>query len=109
MKRILIIRCGALGDLVYATSVIDAMKFQFGDDTIIDFVSTPGTATLFKNDSRINKVFHLKHKKLPIWLSSQKREIIKASKENKYDILINFEYGKQFKSLIKSINVMTAS
>ena len=28
-KRILIIRCGALGDLVYATSVIDALKKEF--------------------------------------------------------------------------------
>ena len=104
MKKILIIRCGALGDLVYATSVIDAMKFQFGEDTIIDFVSTPGTATLFKKDNRVNKVFPLKHKKIPIWLSSQKKEIIKASKENQYDFLINFEYGKQFRSLLNNIN-----
>lgn len=103
MKRILIIRCGALGDLVYATSVIDAMKFQFGDDTIIDFVCTPSTASLFEYDNRVNKVFHLKHKKIPIWLSFDKKEIIKSSKEEEYDILINFEYGKQFKSLLKSI------
>ena len=77
-KRILIIRCGALGDLVYATSVIDALKSQFGDETIIDFVSTLGTGTLFNADSRVNQVFPLKHKKIPIWLSSQKKDIIQA-------------------------------
>jgi len=103
IKSILIIRCGALGDLVYATSVIDALKFQFGNNTIIDFICTPGSGTLFKSDYRVNKVFPLKHKKIPVLLSSQKKHIIKSSKEKPYDILINFEFGKQFKSLVKNI------
>ena len=101
--RVLVVRCGALGDLVYATSVIDALKYEFGEDCIIDFVTTPGSGTLFKNDYRVNKVFPLKHKKIPIIFSKEKKEIIKASKENPYDILINFEYGKQFKSLLENI------
>ncbi len=104
IKSILIIRCGALGDLVYATSVIDALKLEFGSDTIIDFVCTPGSGSLFNNDERVNNVFLLKRKKIPIWLSSQKQAIINASKKNPYDILINFEYGKQFKSLVQKIH-----
>jgi len=102
-KRVLIIRCGALGDLVYATSVIDALKREFGEETTIDFVSTPGTAGIFKADPRVNHIYPLKHKKIPIFLSSQKKEIIAASKESPYDILINFEFGKQFKSLLYAI------
>jgi len=101
--RVLVIRCGALGDLVYSTSVIDAIKLEFGEKAIIDFVCTPSTASLFEKDYRVNKVFLLKHKKLPIWLSSQKKAIIKASKETQYDILINLEFGKQFKSLVEKI------
>ena len=103
VTRVIIIRCGALGDLVYATSVIDALKAQFGDDTIIDFVTTPGPGALFKNDPRINTVFPLKHKKVPIILSSQKKAIVNHSKNIPYDILINFEMGKQFKSLVNTI------
>lgn len=103
VKKVLIIRCGALGDLVYATSVIDALQKEFGEDTIIDFVSTPGSGGLFRSDNRVNQVFPLKHKKIPIWLSKQKQEIINHSKKNPYDILINFEFGKQFSSLIKAI------
>ncbi len=102
-KRVIIIRCGALGDLVYATSVIGALKLEYGDDTIIDFVCTPGSGALFNLDNRINKIYSLKHKKVPVWLSSDKKNIIKASKKNPYDILINFEYGKQFKSLVDTI------
>jgi len=104
LKRVLIIRCGALGDLVYATSVIDALKMEFGDETLIDFVATPGSGTLFNKDPRVNRVYPLKHKKIPLFFSKQKREIVQASKESPYDILINFEFGKQFKSLVNKIH-----
>lgn len=104
VKSVLIIRCGALGDLVYATSVIDALKLQYGQNTIIDFVCTPGVSKLFDTDERVRKVYTLKHKKTPIWLSSDKKRIIKASKEVDYDLLINFESGKQFKSLVNAIH-----
>jgi ADP-heptose:LPS heptosyltransferase len=103
VKRALILRCGALGDLVYATSVIDALRKQYGEGIIIDFITTPGTAKLFECDSRVNQIFPLKHKKLPIWLSSQKRDVIQHSKKHPYDVLISLEFGKQFKSLIKAI------
>ena len=103
VKSILIIRCGALGDLIYATSIIDALKLEYGQDTIIDFVSASGVGTLFAKDTRVNQVFSLKHKKTPIWLSKEKKTIISHSKNNPYDILINFEFGKQYKSLVESI------
>ena len=102
-KSILIIRCGALGDLVYATSVIDALKAEFGEESIIDFVCTPGSSRLFENDTRVHKIFELKHKKIPIWLSKAKQQIIRHSKQSEYDLLINFEFGKQFSSLVEKI------
>lgn len=104
VKNILILRCGALGDLVYATSVIDALHMQYGKNIIIDFITAPGTQKLFECDSRVNRVFPLKHKKFPIWLSIQKRDIIQYSKEHPYDVLISLEFGKQFKSLIQAIH-----
>ncbi len=103
IKRVLIIRCGALGDLVYSTSIIDALKFEFGEDTIVDYVSTPAASKLFEYDKRVNKIFHLKHKKIPIIFSSQKKAVINYSNKEPYDILINFEMGKQFKSLVEKI------
>ncbi|RBQ26201.1 MULTISPECIES: glycosyltransferase family 9 protein [Arcobacteraceae] len=103
IKKVLIIRCGALGDLVYSTSVIDALRYEYGDDIIIDYVSTPAASKLFEFDSRVNKIFPLKHKKIPIFFSSQKKTVINYSKQIPYDILINFETGKQFQSLVKNI------
>lgn len=103
IKKILIIRCGALGDLVYSTSVLDALRLEYGEDIKIDFVSTPSSSKLFEYDKRVNKIFFLKHKKIPIFFSSQKKAIINESKKEPYDILINFEMGKQFKSLVENI------
>lgn len=99
----LVIRCGALGDLVYATSVIDALKSQYGEETLIDFVSTPGSSKIFEKDPRVHHIFPLKHKKIPLPLSKQKKMIVKASQKEPYDLLINFEFGKQFASLVKAI------
>lgn len=104
VKRALILRCGALGDLVYATSVINALRAQYGEEIIIDFITTPGSGKLFENDPRIHQIFPLKHKKLPIWLSPQKRAVINYSKNHPYDLLISLEFGKQFKSLIQAID-----
>lgn len=101
--RVLVIRCGALGDLVYATSVIDALILEYGPDVIIDFVCTPSSGALFECDSRIRRVFPLQHKKVPIFLSPQKRAIIRASKKEPYDLLINLELGSQFKALTQKI------
>jgi ADP-heptose:LPS heptosyltransferase len=103
-KRIIIIRSGALGDLVYSTAIIDALHSQFGEGTLIDYICTPGSAKLFEKDTRINNIFLLKHRKIPIIFSKQKQAIIKYSKKNPYDILINFETGKQFSSLAKKIH-----
>ncbi|MBD3809452.1 MAG: glycosyltransferase family 9 protein [Sulfuricurvum sp.] len=104
VKRVLILRCGALGDLVYATSVIDALRAQFGEEIIIDFITTPSSGKLFENDPRVHQIFPLKHKKIPIWLSPQKRAVINYSKAHPYDLLISLEFGKQFKSLIQAID-----
>lgn len=103
VKSILIIRCGALGDLVYATSIIDALKKEYGKNTIIDFVCASGIGTIFNKDDRVNKVFSIKHNKIPIFFNRNKKDIIKHSQKNNYDILINFEFGKQFFPLIKKI------
>ena len=103
IKKVIVIRCGALGDLVYSTSVIDALKFEFGENTQIDFISTPICSKLFEFDNRVNRIFPLKHKKIPIFFSSQKKAVINHSKKEPYDILINFEMGKQFESLVRNI------
>ena len=104
MKKILVLKCGALGDLVYATSVVDALILEYGKDIQIDFVCSPIGNQLLSQDSRIHQVFILRHKKIPILFSAQKKAIIKYSQTNPYDVLISLEFGKQFHGLIEKIS-----
>ena len=55
-KRVLIIRCGLLGDTVDATSVIEPLIDHFKNNVEINWVARPGISDLFKHDFRINKV-----------------------------------------------------
>jgi ADP-heptose:LPS heptosyltransferase len=103
IKRVLVIRSGALGETVFALPVIEALHRQYGDKIQIDWIGTPAASALFKLDKRIKHVFHLRHRKLPIILSSEKRSIINSSKKNPYDLLINLESGKIFVSLVEKI------
>ena len=103
IQSVLIIRCGAMGDLVCATAVSEALIKEYGSDITIDWVSTPGSAQLLKYDPHVNNIFLLKHKKFPVWLTPQKRAVVKHSKKHPYDLVINLEMGKQFFDLMKAI------
>ncbi|SCX76079.1 ADP-heptose:LPS heptosyltransferase [Desulfoluna spongiiphila] len=103
VKTVLVIQCGALGDLICSTSVIDAVVRQFGKDTRIDFVCKPGPGGLFALDHRVNRVFNLSHCKWPVWLSPGKRNIVRSSMVSPYDVLINFGGGSQFKGLVEKV------
>lgn len=103
IKRVLIIRCGALGETIFALPVVEALKQQYGENIEIDWVGTPAASALFKLDQRINRIFHLKHRRFPIIFSKEKRTIIKHSKKYPYDLLINLESGHIFYPLVKKI------
>ena len=102
--RVLVLRCGALGDLVCATSVIEAVRAQFGTATVVDVICTPGSAGLFEHDDRVHRVFQLRHRHVPRWLSVQKQAIVRASRRAPYDLLLNLESGRQFESLAVAIS-----
>ena len=46
-KKILIIRCGLLGDTVDATSVVDPLLEHYGNEVDIHWVTKPGISKLF--------------------------------------------------------------
>jgi len=107
VKSVLIIRSGALGDAVYATSIIGAIKEQFGNNVSIDWIGTPLSQSLFEFDKRINKVILLKHRKLPLLLNVEKLKIVLLSIKNPYDLVINLELGSHFSDLTRAIKAKT--
>ena len=103
VKSVLIIRSGALGDAVYSTSIIGAVKEQFGKDVLIDWIGTPLSQSLFEFDERINKVIILKHRKLPLLFNVEKLKIVFNSIKKPYDLVINLELGTHFSDFNKAI------
>ena len=99
-KRVLIIRCGLLGDTVDATSVIEPLIDHFKNNVEINWVSRPGISDLFKHDFRINKVYVLKHTNLPFIFNVDKLRIIFDSIFNPYDLILNLEIGKKFNDIV---------
>ena len=100
--RILIIRCGLLGDTIDSTAVVKPLVDHYGDDLEIDWVTKPNIKNLFKYDKRISPIL-LKFTKLPLLINFGKLKIIFNSYLNPYDAVINLEVGTKFASLAKFI------
>lgn len=100
-KKILIIRCGLLGDTVDATSVVDPLLEHYGNEVDIHWVTKPGISKLFSEDPRIIKTFELKHTKLPLLLNKDKLKILIESLRNPYDLILNLEIGKKFNDVVR--------
>ncbi|GAB4295500.1 MAG: hypothetical protein Kow0096_12380 [Thiohalomonadaceae bacterium] len=94
--RILVIRCGAVGDTVLATCVLDPLLARW-PAARIEWLATPGSAALFGADPRIAEVHRLKHRKLPIWLSPVKRALLRQSRREPYDLIVNLECAAYFR------------
>ncbi len=104
--RILIIRSGNIGDTIWASALMDALVDIYGNDIQIDWVAKNFAFDLFKNDPRVKTILPLNHRKIPIFLSNEKRAIIKHSHKYPYDLLINAEAATYFQSLVKKISAL---
>tara|TARA_B100000614_G_C14552091_1_gene494341 strand:- start:1192 stop:2211 length:1020 start_codon:yes stop_codon:yes gene_type:complete len=100
-KKVLVIRCGLLGDTVDATSVIDPLIEHFQNNVDIHWVTKPGISELFKYDNRIKKIFELKHTRLPFYLNIDKQKIIIDSIKSPYELILNLEIGNKFNDIVK--------
>lgn len=99
--RILVIRAGQLGDTVFASSIIKPLLNHFGEDTVIDWVAKSEMGRIFEKDPRINRVFSLKSRKTPFFLSMAKQKLIFAALLNPYDYIINLELGSMFNGVVR--------
>jgi ADP-heptose:LPS heptosyltransferase len=102
IPRILIIRCGLLGDTIDSTAVVRPLVEYYGNDLKIEWLIKPHLKDLFKYDSRISPLI-LRFTKLPLLLNFGKLKIIIKSYLNPYDAVINLEVGKKFYGLVKLI------
>lgn len=102
-KRILVIRAGQLGDTAYASSIIEPLRNHYGKNTIIDWVAKAGLGNIFLEDPRINKIFQVKSRRVPLLFNREKQKVIYHSWSAPYDLVINLELGNIFNSMMRLI------
>jgi ADP-heptose:LPS heptosyltransferase len=102
-KRALIIRAGQLGDTVWATTVIEPIRAFLGEQTLIDIIVKRGMGKLFEYDRRIETIFEIDHRNIPLPFSPTKLSVLRKSLQHPYDLAINLETGPQFTSLMRHV------
>ena len=102
-KRVLVIRAGRLGDTVWGTTVIDPVRAFWGEQTRIDIIVARGMRVLFEHDPRIETIFEIDHRNIPLPFSPTKLSVLRKSWQQPYDLAINLEMGPQFASLMRHI------
>ena len=92
MKKVLIIRLGAIGDVVHTTNIIRSIKAKYPDSEI-HYATGRAPYPLLKNDSQLNKVFLLSKK-----YSDLTKLGLQLAKE-KYDLILNLQPSLRFRYL----------
>lgn len=97
MNKILIIRTGAIGDVVHTTNLYRSIK-ELNPEIKIHYLTCELIKPLLIEDPDIEKVYTINPKfKL---FSSYTRDLAKILKEEKYDLVINLQPSFKIKGLI---------
>jgi ADP-heptose:LPS heptosyltransferase len=102
-KNILIVRIGAVGDVLMATPLVSAIRKTF-PDSYIGFLTSEYAMPLFQYNREVNALYSIKHRKLPYWLSREKQRLTGEMKKKKWDAIFLLESNPIFASLIKKFN-----
>ena len=92
-KKILIIRQGAIGDVVHTTNIFRAIKEKY-PEVQIDYLTGKVPAQLIEHDTRLNRVIKLEDKSYK-YLTELGFEL----RREKYDLIINLQPSLRFKYL----------
>ena len=101
IKRILIIRNGAIGDVVHTTALFRAIKKAY-PHIKIDYATSYVTAPLLKGDEDLNEVFIFEDYSYKYFLS-----LLPKIKNKKYDLIINLQPQLKFNLLCTLTGVKT--
>ncbi|MBS4759693.1 MAG: glycosyltransferase family 9 protein [Clostridium sp.] len=97
-KKILIIREGAIGDVVHTTNIFRSLK-NYDSDIQIDYVTSKVPSQLLVNDSRLRKVYVFESKDYS-FLTKLGLEL----RKEKYDLVINLQSSLRFRYFCMLIN-----
>src|SRR3989338_3108292 len=102
-KNILIVRIGAVGDVLMATPLVSAIRRAY-PDSHIGFFTSHYAMPLLQYNKEIDALYSIKYRKLPFWLSREKQRLTNEMRKKKWDVIFLLESNPIFASLIKKFN-----
>ena len=96
-KKILIIRTGAIGDVVHTTNLVHSVKKTY-PNTIIHYLTSDLTAPLIKSDYNIDKILTI-DTKFKLFTKYTFNYATQLKKEN-YDLVINLQPSLKMRGLV---------
>ncbi len=90
MNRILVVRAGALGDTIMATSISHSLKKCY-PKAKVDFLATKGMEPLFTLTPWVDTVYCLGFRKVPWSIDPWKRYVLSKLNRSRYDLAILLE------------------
>lgn len=103
INKVLIIRNGAIGDVIHTTALFRAIKKAY-PHIDIDYATSYITAPLLKNDCDLKEVFVFEDYSYKYFLS-----LVSEFKKKKYDLIINLQPQLKFNLLCALIGVKTVN
>jgi ADP-heptose:LPS heptosyltransferase len=73
--RPLVMRCGAFGDIVLLTVLLQQLHLRFGKPVDV-IASGPWTEPLLEAESSVGRLFILRSRRTPYWLSTQQQRLV---------------------------------
>lgn len=86
VRRIAVLKSGAIGDVLMATPFLRAVRKGF-PDTVIDFHLGKWSAEALKNNPNLNAVFAYNDSAFHSWKIREKIDLIQQIRRQKYDLL----------------------
>lgn len=71
----LVMRCGAFGDMVLLTVLLRQLHLRFGQPVDV-IASGPWTEPLLESESALGRLFMIRSRRTPYWLSVQQRRLV---------------------------------
>ena len=103
IKKILIIKWGAMGDVIQSTPIIDDILNNF-KHAQIDLNTPPRFQTLFIKDKRFNDIWGFDFKDNSYFLTSYKW--LKKVKYNNYDLIIDLQTNDRSRFLLSILKIL---
>jgi len=96
--RIMVLRAGAIGDTLMVTPLVRALRHSF-PNSYLGFICSRAAYDVVRHNPHIDQVFPLAYRHRPIWLSAEKRRIVRQLQDIKLDSVLSLESNSNFTKL----------